>query len=59
MSASTPRRPWSLGKGDRPVAAIHVHGPSYRFPAAGDEARISALLRAAADRISTSLSRGA
>ena len=21
-----------LGKGDRPVAAIHVHGPSYRFP---------------------------
>jgi DNA-binding IclR family transcriptional regulator len=48
-----------LGRGDRPVAAIHVHGPSYRFPAAGDEARISALLRAAADRISTSLSRGA
>ncbi len=48
-----------LGKGGRPVAAIHVHGPSYRFPALGDEARISSLLRSAADRISASLSRGA
>ncbi len=48
-----------LGKGGRPVAAIHVHGPSYRFPAAGDEARISGLLRSAADRVSASLSRSA
>lgn len=48
-----------LGEGGRPVAAIHVHGPSYRFPAAGDEARIGRVLRAAADRISTSLSPGA
>jgi IclR family pca regulon transcriptional regulator len=23
------------------VAAIHVHGPAYRFPTAGDEARIA------------------
>jgi DNA-binding IclR family transcriptional regulator len=48
-----------LGKGGRPVAAIHVHGPSYRFPAIGDEARVSGLLRAAAGRISASLGQGA
>jgi IclR family acetate operon transcriptional repressor len=48
-----------LGEGGRPVAAIHVHGPSYRFPAAGDEARISRLLRVAAGRISASLNRAA
>lgn len=48
-----------LGEGGRPVAAIHVHGPSYRFPAPGDEARIGRVLRAAADRLSVSLSPGA
>jgi len=33
----------------RPVAAIHVHGPAYRFPAPGDEARIArAVVEAAA-----------
>lgn len=48
-----------LGEGHRPVAAIHVHGPSYRFPAVGDEARVSRLLRSAAGRISASLGRGA
>jgi DNA-binding IclR family transcriptional regulator len=48
-----------LGEGGRAVAAIHVHGPSYRFPAAGDEDRVSGLLRAAAARVSASLRRGA
>ena len=48
-----------LGERSRPVAAIHVHGPSYRFPAAGDEERVSGLLRSAAGRISDSLRRGA
>jgi IclR family acetate operon transcriptional repressor len=47
-----------LGERSRPVAAIHVHGPSYRFPAAGDEERVSGLLRAAAARVSASLRRG-
>ena len=47
-----------LGERSRPVAAIHVHGPSYRFPATGDEARVSGLLRSAAGRISDSLRRG-
>ena len=48
-----------LGERSRPVAAIHVHGPSYRFPAAGDEGRVAGLLRTAAGRISDSLRRGA
>jgi DNA-binding IclR family transcriptional regulator len=48
-----------LGERGRPVAAIHVHGPSYRFPAPGDESRVSALLRSAAGRISASLGHGA
>ena len=48
-----------LGEGRRPVAAIHVHGPSYRFPAPGDETRIGRVLRAAADRLTASLSPGA
>lgn len=33
------------------VAAVHVHGPSYRFPLAGDEERIAAAVRTAAARI--------
>lgn len=37
------------------VAAVHVHGPSYRFPAAGDEERIAAAVRTAAARIGVRL----
>jgi DNA-binding IclR family transcriptional regulator len=37
------------------VAAVHVHGPSYRFPAAGEEARVAAAVRAAAARIGARL----
>ena len=41
------------------VAAVHVHGPSYRFPADGDEDRIAAAVRAAAARIGARLRAGA
>jgi DNA-binding IclR family transcriptional regulator len=33
-------------------AAVHVHGPSYRFPVSGSEERIGATVMAAAARIS-------
>jgi DNA-binding IclR family transcriptional regulator len=33
------------------VAAIHVHGPTYRFPAEGREEQIAAAVRAAAGRV--------
>jgi DNA-binding IclR family transcriptional regulator len=37
------------------VAAIHVHGPSYRFPSAGSEDRVSELVVGAARRMSERL----
>ena len=37
------------------VAAVHVHGPVYRFPAAGSEAAVAASVRTAAARIGTRL----
>ncbi|HEX8025141.1 MAG TPA: IclR family transcriptional regulator [Candidatus Limnocylindrales bacterium] len=37
------------------VAAVHVHGPTYRFPAPGEEDRIAATVRAAAARIGARL----
>ena len=37
------------------VAALHVHGPSYRFPPAGQEAVYSAMVVAAAARIADGL----
>jgi len=37
------------------VAAVHVHGPSYRFPAAGSEDRIAAAVRSAAATIGARL----
>ena len=37
------------------VAALHVHGPSYRFPAAGDEGPLAELVVGSAARISESL----
>jgi DNA-binding IclR family transcriptional regulator len=39
------------------VAAIHVHGPSYRFPAAGREAELGLQVVAAATRITRTLRR--
>ena len=40
------------------VGAVHVHGPSYRFPAAGSEPAITSAIRAAAARIGTRLRGG-
>jgi IclR family transcriptional regulator, acetate operon repressor len=37
------------------VAAVHVHGPSYRFPARGDDDRVAAAVRTAAARIGARL----
>jgi DNA-binding IclR family transcriptional regulator len=41
------------------VAAVHLHGPSYRFPSAGGEERIGEEVVAAAARISARLRQGA
>ena len=40
------------------VAAIHVHGPSYRFPAPGREAALGELVATTATRIARSLRQG-
>ena len=37
------------------VAAVHLHGPSYRFPAAGDEGPLAEMVVGSAARISESL----
>ena len=37
------------------VAALHLHGPSYRFPATGDERPLAEMVVASAARISESL----
>ena len=37
------------------VAAVHLHGPSYRFPASGRDGAVAALVVAAGARISESL----
>jgi DNA-binding IclR family transcriptional regulator len=41
------------------IAAVHVHGPTYRFPAPGAEASIAVAVRAAAARIGARLRAGA
>ena len=41
------------------VAAVHVHGPSYRFPTEGEEGSIAAAVRTAAARIGARLRAGA
>ena len=33
------------------IAAVHVHGPSYRFPAPGTEAKVAAAVVAAAAQV--------
>ena len=37
------------------VAALHIHGPSYRFPSAGQESTLAAMVVAAAARIADGL----
>ena len=39
----------------RVVAAIHLHGPAYRFPSAGRADEFAALVTAAAERVSARL----
>ncbi len=43
------------GDGGEIVAAVHLHGPSYRFPADGTEDRIGELVVGAASRLSRRL----
>ncbi len=40
------------------VGAVHIHGPSYRFPAAGREAEVAATIVASAARISGAIRQG-
>jgi DNA-binding IclR family transcriptional regulator len=40
------------GPGDQVVAAVHAHGPSYRFPPDGAADQIAKVVASAADRIS-------
>lgn len=42
----------------KPIAAVHAHGPAYRFPPAGGEQEISARLVAAAEAIGRGLGAG-
>jgi len=44
-----------FGAGPEAVAAVHVHGPAYRFPAAGSQDDIADLVADAARRISARL----
>nr|MBA3288480.1 hypothetical protein [Acidimicrobiia bacterium] len=44
-----------LGTGGEAVAAIHVHGPAYRFPAEGAADDIAASVTEAARRLSARL----
>jgi DNA-binding IclR family transcriptional regulator len=43
------------GAGGQVVAAVHAHGPSYRFPPPGGEDKVAAQVAATADRISARL----
>lgn len=45
-----------VGEGGEIVAAVHLHGPSYRFPADGTEDRIAGLVVDAASSLSGRLS---
>jgi DNA-binding IclR family transcriptional regulator len=47
------------GRTGEPLAAVHAHGPSYRFPGRQRRQQIEALLIGAADRISERLAAGA
>jgi DNA-binding IclR family transcriptional regulator len=47
------------GAGGEIVAAVHVHGPTYRFPTAGSEDAVAVAVRAAAARIGARLRAGA
>ena len=44
-----------VNAGGTVVAAVHAHGPSYRFPAPGASAAVAAAVVAAAQRVSERL----
>lgn len=44
-----------LGSGGRITAALHIHGPAYRFPGTNDEDRIGRAVAEAARRLSEAL----
>lgn len=41
-----------VDKADRPVGAIHIHGPAYRFPEPGNADEVARLVAEAAERVS-------
>jgi DNA-binding IclR family transcriptional regulator len=47
-----------LGVDGRAVAAVHLHGPSYRFPGDSDPEHIAAEVAAAAEKVSARMQRG-
>lgn len=57
VGISSVAAPIADGRGEV-VAAVHVHGPSYRFPAEGAEDDIARAVRAAAARIGSRLRAG-
>ena len=54
VAISSVAAPVADGSGEV-VAAVHLHGPSYRFPAPGDADALADLVVASAARISESL----
>ncbi|HET9667881.1 MAG TPA: IclR family transcriptional regulator C-terminal domain-containing protein, partial [Desertimonas sp.] len=46
-----------LGDDGHAIAALHLHGPSYRFPGDGDPAQIAATVVDAAQQFSRRLAR--
>jgi DNA-binding IclR family transcriptional regulator len=42
---------------DSVVAAVHVHGPSYRFPPAGSEDHLGQLVTASAEAVARHVTR--
>ena len=41
----------------RVLGAVHIHGPSYRFPTKGDDERVAGLVMDAASRLAASTAR--
>jgi hypothetical protein len=53
-SASSVAAPIADGSGEI-IAAVHIHGPSYRFPVPGTEPRVAELVVTGAARIAAGL----
>ncbi len=46
-----------VDEGGKVLGAVHIHGPTYRFPREGDDDRIAGLVRDAADRLAAAADR--